>query len=74
MSPMTRARSPDGVPGENVAAYYRWRAEGGVGLIVTEGTWVPHPGASNEENVPKAGSAFNIWRFPGYFPLFDGSR
>ncbi|RJG01358.1 NADH:flavin oxidoreductase [Noviherbaspirillum sedimenti] len=53
MAPMTRGFSPDGVPGEDVANYYRRRAESGVGLIVTEGTWVPHPGASNEENVPR---------------------
>ena len=35
MSPMTRYFSPGGVPGEDVAAYYRRRAEGGAGLIVT---------------------------------------
>jgi 2,4-dienoyl-CoA reductase-like NADH-dependent reductase (Old Yellow Enzyme family) len=35
-----------------VAAYYRRRAEGGVGLIVTEGTTVDRPGASNNENIP----------------------
>ncbi len=38
MAPMTRSLSPNGVPGPDVAAYYRRRAEGGVGLIVTEGT------------------------------------
>jgi 2,4-dienoyl-CoA reductase-like NADH-dependent reductase (Old Yellow Enzyme family) len=52
MSPMTRAFSPGGIPGEDVANYYRRRAEAGVGLIVTEGTWVPHSGAANEQNVP----------------------
>ena len=52
MAPMTRSRSPNGTPGEDVAAYYRRRAEGGVGLIVTEGTTVDRPGASNNENVP----------------------
>ena len=52
MAPMTRAFSPGGVPGANVADYYRRRAEGGVGLIVTEGTWVGHPSASNDPNVP----------------------
>lgn len=52
MAPMTRAFSPDGVPGANVADYYRRRAEGGVGLIITEGTWVGHPSASNDPNVP----------------------
>lgn len=50
---MTRSFSPGGVPGSNVAAYYRRRAEGGVGLIITEGTWVPHPAASNDPNVPR---------------------
>ena len=52
MAPMTRACSPNGVPGANVAEYYRRRAEGGVGLIITEGTWVGHPSASNDPNVP----------------------
>jgi len=34
MAPMTRSKSPGGVPGPDVAAYYRRRAEGGIGLIV----------------------------------------
>lgn len=37
MAPMTRSFSPGNVPGADVAAYYRRRAEGGVGLILTEG-------------------------------------
>ena len=53
MAPMTRALSPGGVPGPDVAAYYRRRAEGGVGLIMTEGTWVPHPGASSLPDAPR---------------------
>ena len=52
MAPMTRGKSPQGVPGANVAAYYRRRAEGGVGLLVTEGTYIPHPGAGFYPNVP----------------------
>ena len=52
MAPMTRSHSPDGVPGENVAAYYRRRAEGGVGLIMTEGTAINHPSAVNDPKVP----------------------
>lgn len=52
MAPMTRAFSSGGVPGANVAEYYRRRAEGGVGLIISEGTWVGHPSASNDPNVP----------------------
>ena len=53
MSPMTRSLSPGGVPGADVAAYYRKRAEGGVGLIVTEGAWVPHWSASDDDAVPR---------------------
>lgn len=52
MAPMTRNFSPDNVPGENVAAYYRRRAEGGVGLLITEGTTVDHPAANGYPNVP----------------------
>ncbi|EFM12407.1 NADH:flavin oxidoreductase/NADH oxidase [Paenibacillus curdlanolyticus YK9] len=52
MAPMTRAFSPNGVPGANVAAYYRRRAENGVGLIITEGTLIAHPAATDDPNVP----------------------
>ncbi|MFE4710680.1 NADH:flavin oxidoreductase [Paenibacillus sp. NPDC056722] len=63
MAPMTRQFSPDGVPGANVAAYYRRRAENGVGLIVTEGTVINHPDASNQANVPffYSEAALNGW-------------
>jgi 2,4-dienoyl-CoA reductase-like NADH-dependent reductase (Old Yellow Enzyme family) len=53
MAPMTRSASPGGVPGADVAAYYRRRAEGGVGLIITEGTWIPHPSAGFNPRVPR---------------------
>ena len=64
MAPMTRASSPGGVPGANVADYYRRRAEGGVGLIITEGTWVGHASASNDPNVPNFHEAAALagWR------------
>jgi len=52
MAPMTRSRSPGGVPGADVAAYYARRAGAGVALIITEGTTVDRPGASNDANVP----------------------
>jgi 2,4-dienoyl-CoA reductase-like NADH-dependent reductase (Old Yellow Enzyme family) len=52
MAPMTRSQSPEGVPGANVAAYYRRRAEGGVALIITEGTLIDHPVAGFDPNVP----------------------
>ncbi|MHA6761180.1 NADH:flavin oxidoreductase [Streptacidiphilus sp. PAMC 29251] len=52
MAPMTRQQSPGGVPGEDVAAYYARRAAGGVGLIITEGTYVGHPSAGQSDRVP----------------------
>jgi hypothetical protein len=53
MAPMTRSFSPGGVPGADVAAYYRRRAENGVGLIVTEGTLINQPAATNDPRVPR---------------------
>ena len=52
MAPMTRSFSPNGVPGADVAAYYRRRAEGQVGLILSEGTVVERPASSNDPNIP----------------------
>ncbi len=52
MAPMTRSRSPGGIPGPDVAAYYARRAGAGVGLIITEGTSIDRPGASFDANVP----------------------
>ena len=69
MAPMTRSRSPNGMPGEDVAAYYRRRAEGGAGLIITEGVAVDHPAAVGdaglgEDNIPLLGDDASIagWR------------
>ena len=39
MAPMTRQFSPDGIPGDDVAAYYARRAPS-LGLLITEGTYV----------------------------------
>ena len=52
MAPMTRSHSPGKVPGDDVVAYYRRRAEGGTGLIITEGTNPDHPAASAYPDVP----------------------
>lgn len=57
MAPMTRGFSPDGAPGEDVAGYYRRRAEGECGLLITEGVAIDHPTALgdaglDEKNVP----------------------
>ena len=52
MAPMTRSFSPGGVPGANVAAYYRRRAEGEVGLILSEGTVIDRPASRNDPGIP----------------------
>ncbi|MBY8886645.1 NADH:flavin oxidoreductase [Streptomyces sp. PTM05] len=53
MAPMTRQFSPGGVPGEDVVSYYARRAAAGVGLIVTEGTYVDHPSAGDSDRIPR---------------------
>ena len=53
MAPMTRSFSPGGVATEEVAAYYRRRAESQVGLIITEGTGVDRPASLNDPNIPR---------------------
>ncbi|RST31780.1 NADH:flavin oxidoreductase [Sphingomonas ginkgonis] len=52
MAPMTRVFAPEGVPGPANAAYYRRRAEGGVGLILSEGTVIDRPASRNETGIP----------------------
>jgi 2,4-dienoyl-CoA reductase-like NADH-dependent reductase (Old Yellow Enzyme family) len=54
MSPMTREFSPQGVPGDDVAAYYRRRAEAETGLVVTEGVGIDHPAALGEAGLGEA--------------------
>lgn len=53
MAPMTRSFSPGGVATDEVAAYYRRRAENQVGLIITEGTGVARPASLNDAKVPR---------------------
>ncbi len=53
MAPMTRSMAPNGVCGPDNIAYYRRRAEYGVGLIISEGTWIDHPAASHRETIPR---------------------
>jgi len=52
MAPMTRGFSPEGVPGPEVVEYYRRRAAGGVGLIITEGTGINHPSSISGASIP----------------------
>jgi 2,4-dienoyl-CoA reductase-like NADH-dependent reductase (Old Yellow Enzyme family) len=50
---MTRSFSPEGIPNEDVASYYRRRAEGGTGLIIIKGTTVDDPVATMNGEIPK---------------------
>lgn len=52
MAPMTRLFSPGGTPGADVAEYYRRRAAGGVGLIVTEGIGIDEDLAIDDPAIP----------------------
>ncbi|QCF26981.1 NADH:flavin oxidoreductase [Hydrocarboniclastica marina] len=52
MAPMTRNFSPDRTPNDDVVAYYKRRAEGGVGLLITEGTTINHAASNGYPNVP----------------------
>ena len=62
MAPMSRYFCPDGVPGAEVAAYYARRAAGGVGLIVSEATYIGHPSAASYAGVPDFhGPALDGW-------------
>lgn len=56
MAPMTRSFSPGHAPGPDVAAYYRRRAEGGVGLILSEGVSPNPTTATGTPDVPNISS------------------
>ncbi|KAG6836939.1 hypothetical protein H0H93_000829 [Arthromyces matolae] len=59
MAALTRNRAPDTIPGDAMLEYYAQRAEGGAGLITTEGVlitpqgteWPWAPGISTKEHV-----------------------
>ncbi|MEW4982275.1 MAG: NADH:flavin oxidoreductase [Cycloclasticus sp.] len=53
MAPLTRSHSPNGVPGSDVAAYYKRRAEGGISLIISEGTTINHRASNAYSDVPR---------------------
>src|SRR5476651_1163154 len=52
MSPMGQANAKDGVPDDGYPAYYRRRAEGEVGLVMSGATAIPHPSAHMDLNEP----------------------
>lgn len=64
MSPMTRNFTRDGLPVAGVADYYRRRAEGGAGLIITEGVAPPHALAQQMRQSPimRGDAAVAAWR------------
>jgi 2,4-dienoyl-CoA reductase-like NADH-dependent reductase (Old Yellow Enzyme family) len=64
MAPMTRTMTPGGIPRERNAAYYRRRAAGQVGLILSEGTVVDRPASRNHPDVPSfyGDAALDGWK------------
>lgn len=63
MAPMTRDQAPDGLLTDRSIDYYGRRAAGGVGLIISEGTWIEHPAASSRNSIPRfyGADAEAIW-------------
>jgi len=63
MAPMTREQAPGGVPTRAMADYYRRRAAGGTGLIITEGA-APNPAGNFGAAVPRCygEDALEGWR------------
>lgn len=63
MAPMTRGFAFDGQVGTPHVDYYRRRADGGTGLIISEGVVVDRPASRNEPNVPRFhGEALAGWQ------------
>jgi len=52
MSAMGQANAREGVPDPGYPAYYRRRAEGEVGLVISGATAIPHPSAHMDVNEP----------------------
>lgn len=67
MAPMTRGFAIGGDVGKPHVDYYRRRAEGGTGLVITEGVVVDRPASRNEPNVPK----FHGPSLDGWLPVVD---
>jgi 2,4-dienoyl-CoA reductase-like NADH-dependent reductase (Old Yellow Enzyme family) len=63
LAPMTRLKAVDGTPTPTDVDYYRRRAAGGAGLIITEGTLIPDPAAGFSRRIPVlVGEAETGWR------------
>ena len=62
MPPMTRRRSPGGLPGNDVAEYYARRAPN-AGLILSEGTVIDRPASKHSRDIPNFfGQALDGWK------------
>jgi len=61
MSPMTRSFCPGNLPDDDVVGYYRRRAEGEAGLIVTEAIGTDHPASVGDTGLGETD-----------LPLFNG--
>jgi 2,4-dienoyl-CoA reductase-like NADH-dependent reductase (Old Yellow Enzyme family) len=68
MSPMTRYFAPDGLPTQNMAAYYRRRAQADVGLIISEGLGLDRLNSRAVPFVPN----FHGDAFPGWQTILEG--
>lgn len=63
MAPMTRSFAIDGLVSEPHVSYYRRRAEGGVGLILSEGAVIDRRASRNDPGVPYFhGPALSGWK------------
>lgn len=52
LAPMGVGHWDDGAPDDDLRAFYRRRAAGGVGRIITGATFIDHPTASNHVLLP----------------------
>ena len=88
MAPLTRqVADPDGTPTDEMAAYYARRARGGIGLIISEGTYetddlscksyLSQPGIANDRHVAgwkKTTEAVHAFGTPIICQLMHGGR
>jgi len=63
MAPMTRSKSPNGIPTQLSKDYYTRRADGDVGLIITEGVNIDRSSSAGYPDVPVIDEGtLSIWQ------------
>ncbi|OBF46337.1 12-oxophytodienoate reductase [Mycobacterium sp. 852002-50816_SCH5313054-b] len=64
LAPMTRYATPDGVPTAEYPGYFRRRAAGGMGLLITEATLIPDPSTALDLDMASyfRDEAKEVWR------------